>query len=385
LAGFLRGGQPLTGPGTVQIDLTDACNQSCIVCWLHAPDLKEHNRKRVDRQSTLPWDTYLSLIAELKDLGTGELYFAGGGEPLVHPQAWEALEASVKNGFTTSLHTNFSLVSEEDIPRLLDLGIHHLTVSLWAGSPEAYKLTHPNAEDGDFESITGRLRLLNERKVDRPMTKLYHVLTAHNAHELTTMFELSEELGCDAVEFAVAETLPGLTEAHGLTPELASRLLVDLTALDSRAPWRRPRIVGGDALAKRLEAMAGGRECDSSLVHELPCFAGWTYSRVMADGRVIPCLKSHRIPSGNLHSSSFRSIWLGEAQSEFRAAGRVLQKSHPLFGGVGNEEGVACGCERGCDNLADNRRMADRLQSMSRLERVLLRRAPETMLGEGGD
>jgi len=352
------------------------------VCWLHAPDLQEQNKKRVAKQATLPWELYASLTDELKSLGTTELYFAGGGEPLVHPQAWEALERSVRKGFTTSLHTNFSLVSDEDIPRILELGIHHLTVSLWAGSPETYRATHPGSSEGDFEQITGRLRRLNERKVDRPKTKLYHVLTTHNAHELTTMFELAEELQCDTVEFAVAETIPGSTESHGLSPDQAGRLLTELKGIDSRAPWRRPRILGGDALARRLEAMSLGRSCDSDLVHELPCFAGWTYSRVMADGRVIPCLKSHRIPSGNLHEQSFSSIWSGSAQDEFRAAGRKRKKSHPLFAGVGNEEGTPCGCERGCDNLEDNRRIDERLRSLSRLERAVLRRAPLQLFDE---
>ena len=134
------------------------------MCWLHAPDLQEQNKKRVAKQATLPWELYASLTDELTSLRTTELYFAGGGEPLVHPQAWEALERSVQKGFTTSLHTNFSLVSDEDIPRILELGIHHLTVSLWAGSPETYRATHPGSSEGDFEQITGRLRSLNERK-----------------------------------------------------------------------------------------------------------------------------------------------------------------------------------------------------------------------------
>lgn len=360
----------------MQIDLTDACNQNCIVCWLHAPDLKEWNYDRVELQATLPWDTYIALLDELKVLGTREIYFAGGGEPLVHPRAWDALEAALQRGFTTSLHTNFSLVDEGDVQRILELGIHHLTISLWAGSPETYKLTHPGSEDGDFERITGNIRLLNERKVDRPATKLYHVLTTHNSEELTPMFNLAEELGCDTVEFAVAETLPGLTQDHGLTPVDARQLTGAISALADRAVWRKPRLMGRDALEARLRAIAAGHPPDTDLVHQLPCFAGWTYSRVMADGRVVPCLKAHRIPSGNLHDSSFTEIWAGSKQSAFRKAGRTSPKTDPLFSQVGNEEGVSCGCERGCDNLAENLRTSSRLSSLSRLELAVLKHAP---------
>ena len=383
IAGYLRDTTPLVGPSTVQIDLTDACNQNCIVCWLHAPDLKQHNQERVERQASLPWDTYLSLIDELKTLGTSELYFAGGGEPLVHPRAWDALQAAVQRGFTTSLHTNFSLVDEDDIQRILDLGIHHLTISLWAGSPEAYRRTHPRSEDGDFERISGNIRLLNDRKEDRPTTKLYHVLTTHNAQELTSMFQLAEELGCDAVEFAVAETLPGMTDSHGLTPEDAAQLSEELTGWGDRAVWRRPRLMGGAALAARLQAITQGLSCDTDLVHQMPCFAGWTYSRVMADGRVIPCLKAHRIPSGNLSDSSFSEIWSGAKQTSFRRAGRADRKTDPLFELVGNEEGVSCGCERGCDNLAENQRTIARMDVLSRLELAVLRHAPKQWIVPG--
>ena len=372
----MRDDRALVGPTTVQIDLTDACNQNCIVCWLHAPDLKEWNRDRVERQASLPWDTYIALLDELKALGTREIYFAGGGEPLVHPRAWDALKAALQRGFTTSLHTNFSLVDEEGVQQIIELGVHHLTISLWAGSPETYKLTHPGSEDGDFETITGNIRLLNDRKVDRPTTKLYHVLTDHNSAELTAMFELAESLGCDAVEFAVAETLPGLTEEHGITPAVAQRITDDLQGLDDRAVWRKPRLMGRAPLEARLQAIAAGRLSDTDLVHQVPCFAGWTYSRVMADGRVIPCLKAHRLPSGNLHDASFTEIWTGSKQKAFRKAGRTLSKTDPLLSQVGNEEGNLCGCERGCDNLAENLRTSSRVDSLSRLELAVLKHAP---------
>ena len=378
----MRGGQPLAGPSTVQVDLTDACNQNCIVCWLHAPDLKNQNRARVERQATLPWELFVTLLDELRELGTTEIYFAGGGEPLVHPRAWDALELSVRKGFTTSLHTNFSLVDDEGISRLLDIGVHYLTVSLWAGSEDTYLATHPGARPGDYNKIIERLTTLNRRKVDRPQAKLYHVLTAHNAHELTEMFRTAEVSGCEMVEFAVAETVPGGTEEHGLTSDLARSCEAELQPLLQRAVWRQPRLQGGDDLGRRLAALSEGRDSDDALVHEVPCFAGWTYSRVMADGRVIPCLKAHRIPSGNLHDESFAEIWRGRRQQTFRQAGRPLRKENALLAQIGNDEEHACGCERGCDNLADNRRIGDRLRSFSRVERLALRYAPLPLRNE---
>jgi MoaA/NifB/PqqE/SkfB family radical SAM enzyme len=370
LAGYLDGERAFTGPTTVQVDLTDACNQSCSVCWLHAPALREANRRRLDRLATLPLPMVLALFDELKELGTEEIYFAGGGEPLAHPKAWEAIEGCLHRGMTASLHTNFSLV--DDVGRLLDLGVHHVTVSLWAGSKDAYAATHPGTDPDTFDVICTNLKELNRRKIDRPIAKLYHVLTAANAHDVAAMLSLAEDLGCDAVEVAVADIVPGATDPLALTPEQASAALDAVGPWSERAVWRRPHLLGLDAILARLAAIAEGRPADADLVHTLPCFAGWTYARVMADGRVIPCLKAHRVPSGNVHDTSFAEIWHGAKQRAFRRTTRAVSKEGPYFAQIGNTPDAPCGCELGCDNLEENRRTADRLSSLSRPERAVL-------------
>jgi MoaA/NifB/PqqE/SkfB family radical SAM enzyme len=370
LAGWYHGERALTGPTTVQIDLTDACNQSCEVCWLHAPALQERNRERRERRASIPWDRYVALLDELAAMGTQEIYFAGGGEPLAYPRPWDALREAVTRGLTASLHTNFSLV--DDPQRLIDLGIHHVTVSLWAGTSEAYAATHPGTDPATFDAVTDNLRELNRRKRDRPVSKLYHVLTGSNAHEVGAMLALAEDLGCDAVEFAVADVVPGATDPHALTPAQARQALDALEPWLDRAAWRTPRLLAGASVAERLRNLAEGRAADAAAVHAIPCFAGWTYARVMADGRVIPCLKAHRIPSGTIHESSFADIWHGQRQAAFRQATRHAAKRGPLFASIGNDPSHACGCELGCDNLQDNRRVAARLRSLSRPERALL-------------
>ena len=375
LAGYVHGARAFTGPTTVQVDLTDACNQRCIVCWLHAPTLAEKNADRLRRDASLPYDLFLTLLDDCKALGTEEVYFAGGGEPLVYKRAWEALGETVKRGFTASLHTNFSLVGQEDVARLLDLGVHHVTVSLWAGTEAAYERTHPGTDKGTFGTVTRRLAELNRRKVDRPQTKLYHVLTRENADDAGAMLRLAEDLGCDAVEFAVADLVPGHTDHLGVAADAAKRLLDALAPVADRPVWTSPRVHGIDATLVRLRAIAQGRPPDADLVHSAPCFAGWTYSRVMADGRVIPCLKAHRVPSGNLHDQRFADIWAGAAQARFREASRAVRKDSPYFASIGNDESCARGCEQGCDNLADNLKTAERLGSLTRVERALLRGA----------
>jgi MoaA/NifB/PqqE/SkfB family radical SAM enzyme len=187
------------------------------------------------------------------------------------------------------------------------------------------------------------------------------------------MMALAEDLGCDAVEWAVADIVPGHTDGSALRPEQAAAVRGALDGLLSRAAWRSPRPLALPALLSRLDALARGEPIDRAAVHAMPCFAGWTYSRVMADGRVIPCLKSHRLPSGNLHDQRFRAIWEGSRQAAFRDAARSFAKSDPLLQHVGNDERAACGCETGCDNLAENKAAWGRLRAKSGVERAALR------------
>lgn len=378
LAGYTQGARAFVGPSTVQVDLTDACNQNCVVCWLHAPALSERNKDRIKAEASLPWEMFLTLLDDLKAMGTQEIYFAGGGEPLVYKRVWQALEETVRRGFTASLHTNFSLVGEDDVQRLLDIGVHHVTVSLWAGTRQAYEATHPGTKPETFDAVTSRLAELNRRKVDRPLTKLYHVLTSENVGDVGAMLALSEDLGCDGVEFAVADLVPGHTDPFGVSIDAAQRVLEQLEPLTERALWRTPRVFGLNEALTRLRTIVSGRPADADLVHRLPCFAGWTYSRVMADGRVVPCLKAHRVPSGNLHDKRFPEIWSGAKQATFRKATRAVRKDGSFFAGIGNDAGASCGCELGCDNLLDNQKVAERLASLTGLERAVLRGAKRT-------
>lgn len=379
--GFYDGSRAFVGPSTVQIDLTDACNQRCEVCWIHADDVRAQRPERAQRAATLPYDRVMALLDELHHLETKELYFAGGGEPLAHPRAWEVLSQAVRRGFEVTLHTNLSLAGDDGVQRILDAGIHHLCVSLWAGDAETYARTHPGGRHEVFEQVSAQLRSLRERRIDRPRIKTYHVLTAHNGEpgRVQAMWDHAEGIGIDSVEFAVADVIPGATDHLALSSAQALALLPVVNGWCTRARWRRPALLGGEALAQRLAALAEGKPADSAIVHRLPCHAGWTYARVLADGRVIPCLKAHRIPSGDLGAASFEQIWHGAAQERFRQETRARQKRGLFFTQIGNDPGAQCGCELGCDNLADNRLADERARAFGpagRLLATLARRVP---------
>ncbi|MFH1245228.1 MAG: radical SAM protein, partial [Candidatus Omnitrophota bacterium] len=82
--GIENGKQAFCGPHTVQIDLTDRCNNTCIGCWVHSP-LVDSKQAFPRGEKELPWELVRELIGELHKGGTREIILSGSGEPFLYP------------------------------------------------------------------------------------------------------------------------------------------------------------------------------------------------------------------------------------------------------------------------------------------------------------
>jgi MoaA/NifB/PqqE/SkfB family radical SAM enzyme len=154
LKGILDGSRAFTGPSIVQFDLTNRCNSNCLCCWNNSPLLGElSNEKKRERQYELPLDLIKKTIVELKEMGTKNLFFAGGGEPFVHPDIMEVLECAKQNNMKVFINTNFTCLDEEKVEKIVDLKVDLIHVSLLAGNSKTYVSVHPNKSESDFYRI----------------------------------------------------------------------------------------------------------------------------------------------------------------------------------------------------------------------------------------
>lgn len=85
---------------------------------------------------------------------------------------------------------------------------------------------------------------------------------------------------------------------------------------------------------------------DINIVDTLPCYVGWTYTRILVNGDVIPCCKAVKKPLGNIYKESFKNIWTSEIYDEFRYNAKALKKSDPYFKEIE--------CYKSCDNVGMN-------------------------------
>ena len=106
------------------------------------------------KRDTIPVDVIQRSLKDMAAIGTKEIYMAGGGDPTMHPQIFDVWQTIKDLNMTLYVNTNFvRMCTEEKIKRILDLGIDHFTLSMWAGTPEAYSRRIPNKGPKDFHKV----------------------------------------------------------------------------------------------------------------------------------------------------------------------------------------------------------------------------------------
>lgn len=385
LAGVMQGELAYTGPWTIQLDVTNRCNNDCIACWLHSPLLAKTGPNAKDRRAQLRFDLVRQMLDDAAAMGTRDIYMAGGGDPIVYPWLKETVEHAKSHGMTVAINTNFALGDEAWCDWACDVGLDDMTISVWAGTERGFDATHPNKGPKDFHKLKRLLTYLNKRKREvgqGPTIKLYQVVSNLNWTEFDAMYELVEETGSDAVEYTVVDTVPGHTDVLLFDDDARRELVERSEALQARLEARGEghRLFGYDHWLRRIrtEGVTEGLG-DASIVHTFPCTIGWTFLRVMPDGNVTSCLKSHRIPIGNLNEGRLAEMWNNQRQRTFRRMTNVREKRDPWFANIGNDPEVPCGCEKSCDDLGRNLATWRRLKQLSAPEKLVVKHASKVL------
>ncbi|HNW38903.1 MAG TPA: radical SAM protein [Candidatus Omnitrophota bacterium] len=379
ILGIFDGKKAFKGPFHVQIDLTDQCNNNCLACWCNSPLLEE--KKHAEAQKcTLPFELAKELIDNLSQMGTREIYFSGGGEPFCHPRIMDILAYAKKKNLVCYVNTNFTLLDKEKINKLVEIGVDHLTVSTWAATPEVYARTHPNKNQETFLEISENLRYLNAIKINKPYIKLYNVIFNENYRELIKMVDFASRTKCESLEYTLVDTIPGKTEKLLLNSSQIKELLQDIEKLSSMVD-RNGRIGNitlfrFDTFKRRASSGADLTQAtyDRNIIDKMPCYIGWCFARIMPNGDINSCLKSHRIPVGNLYSDNFVQIWNNDKQIFFRSKALAYKKSDVFFRSIGNDPGIKeAGCYKSCDDIGRNTYMHARIKSLTSIEKLILK------------
>lgn len=144
-------------PLHIFLELTDACNQSCLHCYLEAsgPDGNFMDKEKLfDLIENLSLEG--TLVAELT-----------GGEPLLHPDFDEILAFASEKFEIVSVITNGLLLDEKKVSLIHDLSRHgaRILVSLTLNSYESNYHDSFAGVEGSFQQTLKAIRLLSAASV----------------------------------------------------------------------------------------------------------------------------------------------------------------------------------------------------------------------------
>lgn len=374
LCGMLHGFRAWIGPQIVQFDITNRCNNNCICCWNNSPLLGEPNQElKREKEFELPADLVKKTIMKLRKMGTKTLFFAGGGEPFMHSDFIEILKCAKDCGMRVCINTNFTLLDRDKIKRIVELKVDHIHVSLLAGSEKSYCLVHPNKTEETFFMIKDLLKYLSKLKEETnqhiyPHINMYYVIGNVNYLDIKIMVDLAMEVKANSLEFTPMDVIPGKTDILLLNDAQRAEVLREVKIQNKRIEEFNKEHGGlvtfieqYDAFVKRLSAeKATQGEYETNIVPTRPCYVGWAFLRILANGEVNPCLKAHRISIGNIYKRSIKDIWNSREQRLFRTKSFKLDMDDPYFRMIGNNPNSRFGCLNSCDNIQINLEMHDR-------------------------
>ena len=375
VAGILDGSEAFTGPLSVQIDLTNKCNNNCIGCWCNSPLLGDKAMDPETKKKELPFELIKKLIDELDEMCVREVYLTGGGEPFMHPKIMDIIEYIKSKGMGCDMSTNFTLINKERAEKLVGLGIDHMNISMWAGTAEIYVKTHPNKKEDDFYRMRDMLiylgKLKKKERKKKPIINIYNVISNLNYDEIKEMIDFAFLVRADSVDFTMMDPVEGRTEILLLNEEQRYELIKEISKVREYVNKKNAEF-GVELKVNSLEQFLrrvsneNSKEgnYDSNIVDTIPCYAGWTFARVMANGNILSCLKSHLMPIGNIYKQSFKKAWYSKKQRLFREKSKC-KKSDSYFSKIN--------CYKSCDNLGTNLSIHGKIQSLPVFSKFLLR------------
>ena len=298
----------------------------------------------------------LETLIQLKKIKTKTILLSGGGEPFMHCDIRKIIKKIKTLGMRIIIITNFNLVTKKDVKFLVKLGVNELLISLWAATSKTYVATHPNQTITSFEKIKKNLEylmnLIEKRKI--PKVRLLNVLTKKNYHELIEMIKFGEKLGVHEIEFTLIDTIKEKTDQFLLNKKEQEDLKKQINQYQTNG---KTNVFGLERFKIRIkEKNFSEGNYDQTLVDSIPCYAGYSYTRIMADGRVIPCCKGHLHPLGNINQKTFKDIWFSPKYEEFRLKAKNLKKNNSYFKKID--------CYKGCDNFIENLRIHNLIKNL---------------------
>jgi len=289
----------LSRPVTIEMDLTNLCNQKCPHCFGYAPE-RDAARMHLEEAKRI--------ISQIKEVGARGLTFTGGGDPLVSPICLPCVEHARSLGLDVGFITNAQALTEAHA-RTLMASCQWLRVSIDAATPEVFMKTH-GMDEKMFRKVLDNVRLLAriKRETGSACTLGVGFLTSPETKKDVYAFaELGLNLGVDYAQYRPLLRRHGAADVDYSDPEILSEMR-RAAALSTPAY----RVVSSE---HKYELIAKGElERDYK-----KCYGQHFAAVVSADKKMYVCCHMRGVEKyclGDLSKQSLPEIWSSERRQK---------------------------------------------------------------------
>ncbi|HMF07536.1 MAG TPA: radical SAM/SPASM domain-containing protein [Thermoanaerobaculia bacterium] len=228
--GFVRGEEFPRFPLEVFLEISNVCDLACVMCPTFSalnPDRK--TAIRMHDPGFMEVDEILSTAGPLLERAL-VIHAFGYGEPTIHPSFPGLLTRLSKYEALIDFITNGMHLTDALVERLVDLSIHHVTVSCSGSTAREYESVY---QGGKFETLLAGLSRLRDLKRSRgcqfPRVHIHSLSFEHHLQHLDDFVELMSDHGVDEIEVTPLVESPELPvlagHAAGIeTDEIQSRV-----------------------------------------------------------------------------------------------------------------------------------------------------------------
>ena len=285
-------------PVTASIDLTNACNHHCPLCIGVRPD-----------NHSIPFEKLKGIVLQLKEDGAQAIGFAGGGDPSCYPKLAEAIRFVKDQGMDVGIYTNCYLLSDDAISAILDC-CTYLRISLDAGSPGIFKLTHGMDEKAFNKVLENIKKIVRLRKeLNKKITiGAGYLVGPHTKTGIYDAVKLYKELGMDYIRIRPFFDGTGVEQFNdediGIINDQVEKSL-ELKSADFSITYPEHRM---DWMLK------GNKDRPYKKCHGISFVA-----EITANQELYPCCHlsgNKRYLYGSLKENSFKEIWNSQKRKD---------------------------------------------------------------------
>lgn len=295
-------------PYLMELRISHTCNLDCIHCSGY--------NDIIDHENPLSKEQWISVIRQAAALGVQECMVIADKEPFTNTDILDFKREIKELGMYGKTTTNGTLLSEDAVKTLIEIGWDCINISL----------DGPDAESNDcirgertFERVVENLRRLKELKTGETPQIIFNTVVHRRMFEkIPRMIELAAELDVSTVDFQpLSVWFPSLKDMEltedqvsGFNPIIAgTRELAEKNDIQTNIDIFLQRKWEEDKMSNDGVEEDGAKEERESFF-ALPCYLPWYFISVQEDGRVNPC---HTLDSGeeNVKEKSLKEIWEG--------------------------------------------------------------------------